>query len=219
MTRKKQTDLTALFLLLTLVISVILYVNLKKQKSILDRQLIPIKSAWESILTERRLEEEVGLTFVRSSRIFSRRADQFLYPRRYKVEALSRRVSQLLGDYGIGIERISVEETSGDVTFVLGSAGISVTELICTPDMSTYAGKICLIIDDFGLLARLCITLQDSSVDLLQLLDLDEVCPEDHGHHLGAVARRITDVFHITNDEIHFSALHRLLESASAQRS
>ncbi|MFQ6673671.1 MAG: divergent polysaccharide deacetylase family protein [Fidelibacterota bacterium] len=150
MTARNKKSLTRVSFVLFIFVTILLYVNLKRQKSVLDRQLAPAKMAWESVLREKHLEKEVGLTFVRSSRILFRRVDQFLYPRKYTAEGVSKKVGRILTDSGIEIGKITVEASSGDVSFILGPEAASLGELICTPDMSTYAGRICLIIDDFG---------------------------------------------------------------------
>lgn len=146
----KRRALTAVFILVCVVLTVILTVNLRRQKDIFDREMSPMKAAWESILEKGRLEKALGLTFVRSSQVFLRRTDQFLYPRKYPVPELSRQVRQLLTRHGVSVGNVRLDPPTGDVVFTLGSEQASFGELICTPDMSTFAGLICIIIDDFG---------------------------------------------------------------------
>lgn len=142
--------LTAVFIALFIVLTVILTINLKRQKEILDRQVTPMRAAWESIVEKGYLEKTLGLTFVRSSKIFQRRTDLYLYPRRYTSDELGVKVEGVLTQHGVRVANIRADPFSGDVTFRLGPEGSGFGELICTPDMSTYAGEIALIIDDFG---------------------------------------------------------------------
>ncbi|MFQ6615399.1 MAG: divergent polysaccharide deacetylase family protein [Fidelibacterota bacterium] len=146
----KKGSLTAVFIVVCVVLTVILTINLKRQKEVLDRQATPMRIAWESVLEKGYLEKTLGLTFVRSSHAFLRRTDQFLYPRKYTAHGLSLNVDRLLGQHGVSVVDVRVEKSTGDVKFRLGPEHASFGELICTPDMSTYAGQICMIIDDFG---------------------------------------------------------------------
>lgn len=150
MVRTKKRNLVPYFFLLIFILLLVLTYYLKQQKVLFDPRIAPMVSAWDSIIEHKNLEKEFGFTYVRFSKKFSHRVYEFLYPRRYTSERVIEKVTRLLSDRGINTGKISIRESGRDVTFMLGSENKLFAELICTADMSTYAGKICLIIDDFG---------------------------------------------------------------------
>lgn len=146
----KQQRLTSVFIVVCVVLAVILTINLKRQKELFEGDVTPMRMAWEAVLEKGYLEGSLGLTFVRSSKVFLRRTDEFLYPRKYTTRELTVKVDRILGQHGVPVGDIRADPSSGDITFSLGPEGASFGELMLTPDMSTFAGLICLIIDDFG---------------------------------------------------------------------
>ncbi|MEE9168007.1 MAG: divergent polysaccharide deacetylase family protein [Candidatus Neomarinimicrobiota bacterium] len=145
-----KRDHSFLFVLLVLILLLAFYINVKRQKGLLDRELSPTASAWDRVVREKTLEKTLGLFFIRNSKSLTGRVYEFLYPRRYTPEGISNSVPRILKDRDVGVGKVTISKKTRDVTFVLGSREKPFAELVCTPDMSTHAGKICLIIDDFG---------------------------------------------------------------------
>ena len=138
------------FFLLLGAILLVLFFMLKPPKTGVNREIKSVISAWDSLIKNKRLETELGLTYVWSTKIPPHPQYGYLYPRRYTTEHLSQEITNLLGDSGIKIRRENIEGENKNISFEIGSKDFLITELFCSPDMSTFAGKICLIIDDFG---------------------------------------------------------------------
>lgn len=150
MTRRKKRSHTLLFIFLVLILVLAFYANLKRKKSVLDGELSPMALTWERIVAEKILEQDLGLTHLRDSRILSHRMYEYLYPRRHTPEGLTNGILKILEDRGVEVRKVTVGAKTRDVSFEIASDDNLFAELICTPDMSTSSGKICLIIDDFG---------------------------------------------------------------------
>lgn len=150
MASARKRSLTPLFVLLVFALAVVLYTNLKREMAVLDRELASTVSAFESMVDAGILEKTVGLTDLQVSKRFSQTVYEYLYPRSHTIDKLRREITELLTQHGIEVRNVTADESTPDLTFELGSQAVTSAKLILSPDMSTIAGRICLIIDDFG---------------------------------------------------------------------
>jgi len=150
MTRLTKKHLLPYLIVLLGVLLLILAFNLIRQKKFIDDNITPIVSALDSVRHNEQLEKELGLTYVQSSKTRDFIIYEYLYPRTYTIDVLSQKITNLLSKSGVEIRKVNVAELNKEITFEVGLENFLVAELIFSPDKTTFAGKICLIIDDFG---------------------------------------------------------------------
>ncbi|MBC8175388.1 MAG: divergent polysaccharide deacetylase family protein [Candidatus Marinimicrobia bacterium] len=151
MTSKNQDrNLKKFYLLIVIILLIILAINIHKQCRVLEEIRLSPKTIWKEVVTTHQIDKDLNLIFVRSSGLFFPRTYEYLYHRKYTPEDIASQLNHYLEGKRINIGEITISKTGGDVRLKLISENKPFASVICTPNMSTYAGKICIIIDDFG---------------------------------------------------------------------
>lgn len=129
---------------------VVLLFTYKDQWDYFTKKSTPAENVLVHVIEDKLLEKGTGLSFVRKIGLKKRNAYEFLYSRKNRVEEIINRSTAILINNGLEIGKVRIGRNSGDVFIEIVSKETIFAEIILTPDMSTYTGKICIIIDDMG---------------------------------------------------------------------